>query len=87
MGATGVAYDETGQVYFATPVGIQICEPNGRLATILNSPEYGAVHDIVFGGKVWKFLYAAEGKKLYRRPVKIAGTAPFTPIKPPKPAL
>jgi hypothetical protein len=86
-GATGVAHDETGQVYFATPMGIQICEPNGRLATVLNSPEPGAVQDIVFGGKDWKFLYAAEGKRLYRRPVKIAGTAPFTPSKPPKPAL
>jgi sugar lactone lactonase YvrE len=86
-GATGVAHDETGQVYFATPMGIQICEPNGRLATILNAPEPGAVHDVVFGGKDWKFLYAAEGKKLYRRPVKIGGTAPFTPVKPPKPAL
>jgi gluconolactonase len=86
-GATGVAHDETGQVYFATPLGIQICEPNGRMATILNAPEPGAFDDIVFGGKNWKYLYAAEKNKLYRRPVKIAGTAPFTPSKPPKPAL
>ena len=37
-GATGAAHDATGQVYFATPAGIQICEPNGRVAAILNVP-------------------------------------------------
>jgi hypothetical protein len=57
------------------------------MATILNAPEPGPVHDIVFGDKDWKWLYAAENTKLYRRPVKIAGTAPFTPVKPPKPPL
>jgi hypothetical protein len=40
-----------GQVYFATPIGVQFCEVNGRVAGILNSPEHGAITDLVFAGK------------------------------------
>lgn len=87
VGATGVAYDVTGQVYFATELGIQITEANGRLENILNGPDPGGVRDIVFAGSDSKWLYASTGRRLYRRPVKIAGATPFTPVKPPKPPL
>ena len=46
-GVTGATLDSIGQVYFATPLGVQMCEANGRTAAILNSPEPGAIthHD------------------------------------------
>ena len=41
-GVHGAAEDSIGQVYFATPLGVQMCEANGRTALVLNSPEIGA---------------------------------------------
>jgi gluconolactonase len=82
-GVHGVVEDSAGQVYFATPSGIQYCEANGRVAGILNPPEPGAITDLVFAGKKLDWLYIAENGKLFRRPVKVTGTAVGTPVKPP----
>jgi enterochelin esterase-like enzyme/sugar lactone lactonase YvrE len=86
-GVKAVAEDSIGQTYFATPSGVQICEANGRLAEILNSPEHGAITSVIFGGKDLDWLYVAENGKLFRRPVKVRGTRPTAPVKPPNPPL
>jgi len=44
--AVGVREDSEGQVYFATPLGIQVCMPNGRVEEILNAPEPEALGTI-----------------------------------------
>jgi sugar lactone lactonase YvrE len=85
--AGGVAEDATGANYFATPQGIQVCEPSGRVIEILNAPEPGVVTGIAFAGGTPAWLYAAEGDKLYRRPVKVAPAVVWTPVKPAKPLL
>jgi sugar lactone lactonase YvrE len=79
--------DSIGQVYFASPLGIQVTEQNGRVAAILNGPEFGAVSSLAFAGKDMDWLYAAEGNKLFRRPVKIKGVGVWSPVKPPRPPL
>jgi enterochelin esterase-like enzyme/sugar lactone lactonase YvrE len=86
-GAASVAEDSIGQVYFATAVGIQVCEANGRVEMILNAPEQGSVAAIAFGGKDLNWIYATEGGKVFRRPVKVKGTAPWEIVKLPKPPL
>src|SRR5215831_12626934 len=86
-GVAGVAQDAIGQVYFATPLGIQVCEANGRVAMILNPPEHGSVSAIAFGGKELNWLYAIEGGKIFRRPVKVKGVAGWEVVKLPKPRL
>ena len=86
-GTVGAAEDTSGQVYFATPLGIQVSEANGRLAGILNPPEYGTIAGFAFAGKDLNWLYAAEGGKLFRRPVKVKGAAPWAVVKPPRPPL
>jgi len=86
-GVRGVAEDSSGQVYFATPLGIQVCEANGRVATILNPPEPGGISSLAFGGKDQDWLYATEGGRLFRRPVKVRGVAAWAPVKPPRPPL
>ena len=86
-GVTGVTEDSTGQIYFASPLGIQVCEANGRFAEILNPPENGVVSGLAFGGKDLNWLYVSEGGKLFRRPVKVTGTAVDAPAKPPQPPL
>jgi gluconolactonase len=82
-GVHGVVEDSAGQVYFATPLGIQFCEANGRVAGILNPPERGPISSLTFAGKNLDWLYVSEGGKLFRRPVKVAGTSVGAPVKPP----
>jgi gluconolactonase len=84
---TGVVEDAIGQLYFATPLGIQMCEANGRVAAILNSPNYAPVTAIAFAGPELNWLYIAEAGRLYRRPVKVNGVPAWTIAKLPKPPL
>jgi gluconolactonase len=86
-GVHGAIEDSAGQVYFATPIGIQFCEANGRVAGILNPPEPGAMTDLVFAGKNLDWLYVLENGKLFRRSVKVRGTPVGAPAKPPKAPL
>jgi predicted esterase len=87
-GATSAIEDSIGQVYFATPLGIQVCEANGRVAAILNSPVAGeTVTAIAWGGKDLDWIYAAAGGRLYRRAVKVKGTASWAALKLPIPPL
>jgi sugar lactone lactonase YvrE len=84
---SAVTVDAIGQVYFATPLGIQVAEANGRVAEILNPPALDPVADLIFAGKNLDWIYITSGGKLYRRPVKQAGVAAWSPVKPPKPPL
>ena len=86
-GVRGAAEDSIGQVYFATPLGVQVCEANGRTAQILNSPVHGPVTSVAFVGKELDWLYVTADGKLFRRPVKVKGVAAWAPLKPPKPPL
>jgi sugar lactone lactonase YvrE len=86
-GVQSAAEDSIGQVYFATPRGVQLCEANGRMAAVFNPPEHGGVSSVVFAGKKMDWMYVAEGGKLFRRPVKVAGVAAGRLVKLPKPPL
>lgn len=86
-GVQAVTEDSIGQVYFATAIGVQVCEANGRVAQILNPPEHERISSLIFAGKDLDWLYVAEGSKLFRRPVKVKGAAAGTPVKLPKPPL
>jgi enterochelin esterase-like enzyme/sugar lactone lactonase YvrE len=83
-GVTDVAQDTSGQVYFATERGIEVCEANGRLATLLNAPSYGSVSSLAFVGD---WLYVSSNSKVYRRPVKVRGAEAWNIVKLPKPPL
>jgi len=88
-GTSGVAEDVNGMVYFATPLGIQVSMQNGRVVEILNPPVTDeSITAITFAGAGdASWLYAAQGGKLYRRPVKVTGANAWTVVKPPKPTL
>lgn len=83
-GVGAVAEDTAGQVYFASPLGIQICEANGRVATLLNPPGPEPIWNLAFSGD---WLYVAAGANVYRRPVKVKGAEPWNIVKLPKPPL
>ena len=50
-------------------------------------PTSGPVTAMAYGGKDLDYLYVASGGAVYRRPVKIKGTAAWSVVKPPKPPL
>jgi sugar lactone lactonase YvrE len=89
-GTRSAIEDTDGEVYFATPLGIQVAMQNGRIKEILNPPIPGggpltAITFDQIGDRNW--LYAAQDGKLFRRPVKVTGANAWTVVKPPKPTL
>lgn len=83
----GATEDSIGQVYFATPIGIQMCEANGRVAVILNPPGRGQVTGLTFAGPAMDWLAVTQGDSIYRRPTKVKGVPASTVAKLPKPPL
>jgi gluconolactonase len=85
-----VAEDTNGQVYFATPIGIQVAMQNGRIVEILNPPlpDGGPLTAITFAANEnASWIYVAQDGKLFRRHVKVTGANAWTVVKPPKPTL
>ena len=80
----GIGADAIGQIYFATALGIQYCEQNGRCAAVLSKPTPGSIERMSLTGD---YLYAAVGGQVYRRPVKIQGTSAWSVVTPPRPPL
>lgn len=89
-GSFSAAFDSLGQVYFASEIGIQVCEANGRVAMILNNPDPGlksGISALVFAGQQRDWLYATQDNRLFRRKMKTHGVSPDKPEKPPQPPL
>ncbi len=77
-GAEDLAVDTHGNLYVATGMGIQICDQNGRVRAILALPTpSGPVRSLCFGGKNFDVLYATDGKRIFRRRLKVTGFAPW----------
>ena len=67
--------DRQGNLYAATPTGIQVCDHNGRVRAILQ-PAAGGVASLCFAGADHRTLCVlADGKLLIRR-MKAAGATP-----------
>jgi gluconolactonase len=86
-GVRAVAEDSTGLVYFGTPIGIQVCEANGRMAEVLSSPEIGGVSSFAFAGKNLDWMVVTQNGKVFRRQVKVTGVAAGIGVSLPKPPL
>lgn len=65
-----ILYDGSGYLYVASAVGIQVCDQNGRVRTIISLPG-GAVDTIAFAGN---YLFAVSRGKLYVRKLLRSGT-------------
>lgn len=65
-----ILYDASGYLYVASAVGIQVCDQNGRVRTILSLPG-GEVSTIAFAGN---HLFAVSCGKLYVRRLLRSGT-------------
>ena len=65
-----ILYDASGYLYVASEVGIQVCDQNGRVRTIISLPG-GSVNTIAFAGN---YLFAVSRGKLYLRKLLRSGT-------------
>ena len=65
-----ILYDASGYLYVASTVGIQVCDQNGRVRTILSLPG-GMVETIAFAGN---HLFAVSKGRLYVRKLLRSGT-------------
>ena len=89
-GTRGAVEDTDGQVYFATPLGIQVAMQNGRISQILNPPLPGGgpLTAMTFAANAnASWIYVVQDGRLFRRHVKATGANAWTVVKPPKPAL
>jgi gluconolactonase len=86
-GADGMTVDSEGFLYVATKLGIQICDPAGRVVGILGKPQSTDPSNVVFGGADLQTLYVTSGDKVFRRWIRRKGTLPWVAVKPPKPRL
>ena len=86
-GARGVAFDDQGYSYFATALGIQICDQPGHVVGIIRKPGAGDITDVAFGGIERTTLYVTCGKTVYCRHLRRKGAAPGISTLLPKPQL
>ena len=92
-GADGLCLDTQGRLYVATMLGVQVFDQAGRVNGIISKPQDAKnrkqwLANVAFGGKDFDELYITCGDKVYRRKMKVKGTAGFQePSKPEKPRL
>lgn len=67
-----MAFDTNGNLYVATPMGVQVADHNGRVRAILSLPA-GRVHSLAFSGH---YLYVQCGDRLFVRKMKAEGHLP-----------
>ena len=71
-GVGNMAFDTQGNLYVATPMGVQVADHNGRVRAILSLP-VGQVHALAFSGN---YLYVRCGEQIYVRKMKAIGHNP-----------
>jgi sugar lactone lactonase YvrE len=77
-----MTFDENGNMYVASKMGIQVCDQNGRVRAIFTLPS-GQVSSIAFGGKNRNILFALSGGRLFRRKINTKGVEPWmAPVEP-----
>jgi len=73
--AGGMVFDSEGFLYVATNIGVQVCDPLGRVTEIIEAPGREGVFNVFFGGTALQWLYATDGDKIYRRQVNRIGAS------------
>jgi gluconolactonase len=73
---TGMVMDAGNLLYAATPLGVQVFDPTGRLSGVILPPAKEEMTAITIGGEKGDTLFVAAGDKVYSR--KIQGKAAYT---------
>lgn len=77
-----MTFDENGNLYVATAMGVQICDQNGRVRAILPLPDSAAIRSLAFVGT--KLYVVNERGETYVRELKVAGAQPWQSATSPK---
>ena len=77
-----MTFDENGNLYVATAMGVQICDQNGRVRAILPLPDSTPIRSLAFVGT--KLYVANERGEIYVRELKVAGAQPWQSATSPK---
>jgi sugar lactone lactonase YvrE len=86
--ADGMTVDTLGRLYVATELGLQICDPPGRVNGIIPRPQNRWLSNAVFGGPNFSTLFVTCGDKVFARKTKATGVRSYeSPFKPPAPRL
>jgi gluconolactonase len=71
--AGGMAFDSAGNLFVATKSGIQIYDRHARPAALLTAPGPEELSNLWFAGPSLGWLYATDGDRVSRRPVRRGG--------------
>jgi len=83
--ASGITVDSLGYLYVTTNLGIQICDEEGRVQLIINSPTRSSPAGIAFGGPDYQDLYVVSsvgGGQIFKRHLLRKGFPPWVQQKP-----
>ena len=70
-----MTFDERGNLYVATAMGVQICDQNGRVRAILPLPDSAPIRSLAFVGT--KLFVVNERGEIYVRELKVSGVQPW----------
>lgn len=77
-----MCFDDGGNLYVSTTMGVQVCDQNGRVRAILPLPDSAPIRSLAFVGKM---LYVVNDRgELYVRELKVAGVQPWQTATSPK---
>jgi sugar lactone lactonase YvrE len=86
-GSDGLTFDDTGHLYVATNIGIQVCDQPGRVVGIIRQPGAERATNVIFGGPDMQTLYATTQTRVWKRHLRRKGVLPWQPVKLPRPQL
>jgi gluconolactonase len=77
-----MTFDDKGNLYVATEMGIQVCDQNGRVRAIITLP-LGKISTIVLGGKNRDILYVVSEGRIFCRKMNVHGVESWmSPVNP-----
>lgn len=77
-----MTFDEGGNLYVATSMGVQVCDQNGRVRAILPLPDSAPIRSLAFVGT--KLYVVNERGEVYVRELKVAGVQSWQNATSPK---
>jgi sugar lactone lactonase YvrE len=77
-----MTFDENGNLYVATSMGVQVCDQNGRVRAILPLPDSAPIRSLAFVGT--KLYVVNERGEIYVRELRVSGAQPWQTATSPK---
>jgi enterochelin esterase family protein len=76
-GGDGMTSDTAGRWYVASPLGVQVFDPTGRLCGVLTKPQADQpLTSCTLSGPGLGYLYVTNGNAIFRRKVQATGNPP-----------